>query len=57
MEWRGLHIVYCWKARRKGTAVIKTDFREIGWSGMDWIYVAHDRVMKLKVQLNVVKFF
>jgi hypothetical protein len=58
MEWRGLHVVYCRKARRKGTTIIKMDFREIGWSGMDWIYVAHDRdqrrafanmVMKLQV--------
>jgi hypothetical protein len=40
------------------------DFREIGWSRMDWIHLAQDRdqgralvntVMKLRVSLNVRK--
>jgi hypothetical protein len=45
---------------------IKTDLREIGWSGMDWIRLAQDRdqwwallntVMYLQVPLSVGKFF
>jgi hypothetical protein len=45
---------------------IKTDLREIGWVGMDWISLAQDRdqwrtlvntVMTLRVPLNAGKFF
>jgi hypothetical protein len=41
------------------------DLREIGWDGMDWIYLAQDRdqwralvntVMNLRVPQNVAKF-
>jgi hypothetical protein len=44
---------------------IKVDLREIGWDGMDWIYLAQDRdqwrafaktVMNLRVPLNAGKF-
>jgi hypothetical protein len=29
--------------RRRWEDNIKTDLREIGWGGMDWIYLAQDR--------------
>jgi hypothetical protein len=44
---------------------IKMDLREIGWDGMDWIDLAHDRdqwmalvnaVMNLRVPQNARKF-
>jgi hypothetical protein len=45
--------------------IIKTDLREIGWDGMDWIYLAQDRdqwralvntVMNLQFPYNDGKF-
>jgi hypothetical protein len=44
---------------------IKIDLREIGWDGVDWIYLAQDRdqwkapvdtVMNLRVPYNAGKF-
>jgi hypothetical protein len=44
---------------------IKMDLREIGWNGVDWIYMAQDRdpwralvntVLNLQVQQNAGKF-
>jgi hypothetical protein len=32
---------------------IKTDLREIGWDGMDWIHLVQDRD-KLKALVNTV---
>jgi hypothetical protein len=32
---------------------IKMDLREIGWGGMDWIHLAHDRD-QWKVLVNTV---
>jgi hypothetical protein len=46
------------KPRRRRVDNIEMDLREIGWDGMDWIYLAQDRdqwralvntVMKLRV--------
>jgi hypothetical protein len=31
------------RPKRKWMDNIKMDFREIGWGGMDWIYLAEDR--------------
>jgi hypothetical protein len=31
------------RPRRRWVDNIKMDFREIGWDGMDWIYLAQDR--------------
>jgi hypothetical protein len=31
------------RPRRRWVDNIKIDLREIGWDGMDWIYVAEDR--------------
>jgi hypothetical protein len=31
------------KRRRRWVDIIKTDLREIGWDGMDWIDLAQDR--------------
>jgi hypothetical protein len=31
------------KPRRRWMGYIKMDLREIGWSGMDWIFLAQDR--------------
>jgi hypothetical protein len=31
------------RSRRRWVDNIKTDFREIGWDGMDWIDLAEDR--------------
>jgi hypothetical protein len=31
------------RTRRRWVDNIKIDFREIGWDGMDWIDLAHDR--------------
>jgi hypothetical protein len=42
------------KARRKGWVDnIKMDFREVGWDGMDWIDLAHDRD-RWRVLVNIV---
>jgi hypothetical protein len=44
---------------------VKMDLREIGWDGIDWIGLAHDRdrwralvstVMNLRVPKNIGKF-
>jgi hypothetical protein len=29
--------------RRRWVDNIKTDYREVGWGGMDWIYLVQDR--------------
>jgi hypothetical protein len=49
----GTYIDYWWKKpekrrplgrpRRRWVDNIKMDLREIGWDGMDWIYLAQDR--------------
>jgi hypothetical protein len=53
------------RPRRRWVANIKMDLREIGWNGMDWIYLAQDRdqcktlvntVMNLRVPKNAGKF-
>jgi hypothetical protein len=53
------------RPRRRWVDNSKIDLREIGWDGMDWIDLAHDRdqwrvlvntVMNLRVPLNVGKF-
>jgi hypothetical protein len=31
------------RPRRRWVNNIKMDLREIGWGGMDWIYLAQDR--------------
>jgi hypothetical protein len=31
------------RPRRRWVGDIKMDFREIGWGGMDWIFLAQDR--------------
>jgi hypothetical protein len=31
------------RPRRRWEDIIEMDFRELGWGGMDWIDVAHDR--------------
>jgi hypothetical protein len=31
------------RSRRRWEDDIKIDLREIGWGGMDWIYLAQDR--------------
>jgi hypothetical protein len=31
------------RCRRRWKNNIKMDLREIGWVGMDWIHLAHDR--------------
>jgi hypothetical protein len=31
------------RPRRRWEDNIKTDLREIGWGGMGWIHLAHDR--------------
>jgi hypothetical protein len=41
------------KPRRKWVDNIKMDLREIGWDGMDWIDLAHDRV-KWRALVNTV---
>jgi hypothetical protein len=33
------------RQRRKWVDSIKMDLREIGWGSMDWIDLAHDRVL------------
>jgi hypothetical protein len=44
-----MHIGYWWESqkergpRRKWVDNIKMDLREIGWGGVDWIYLAQDR--------------
>jgi hypothetical protein len=35
---------------------IKMNLREIGWSGMDWIHLAHDRDNWLALVYTVIKF-
>jgi hypothetical protein len=54
------------RPRRRWVDNIKMNFREIRWSGMDWIDLARDRkqwrafvytVMNLRVPLNIRKFF
>jgi hypothetical protein len=32
------------RPRRRWEDNIRMDLREIGWGGMNWIYLAHDRV-------------
>jgi hypothetical protein len=32
------------RPRRKWEDKFKMDLREIGWEGMGWIYMAHDRI-------------
>jgi hypothetical protein len=53
------------RARCMWVNCIKMDLREIGWDGMDWIYLAQDRdqwralvntVMNLRVPKNAGKF-
>jgi hypothetical protein len=44
-----MHIGYWWKSRplgrprRRWVGNIKTDLREIGWYGMDWMDLAQNR--------------
>jgi hypothetical protein len=47
---RGMCIGYWWerqkplgRLRRRWVNNIKIDLREIGWDGVDWIALAHDR--------------
>jgi hypothetical protein len=65
-----MYIGYWWESRKEGDHwedqeiggwTIKTDLREIGWDGMDWIDLAQDRdqwralvntVLKLRVPYN-----
>jgi hypothetical protein len=53
------------RPRRRWVDNIKIDLRDIGWDGMDWIDVAHDRdqwraflntVMNLRVPYSTGKF-
>jgi hypothetical protein len=53
------------RTRRRWEDNIKMDFREIGWGGMDWIYLAQDKdrwralvntVLNLWVPQNVGEF-
>jgi hypothetical protein len=37
------------RPRRRWVDNIKMDLREIGWDGMDWINLAQDMVMNLRV--------
>jgi hypothetical protein len=37
------------RLRRRWVENIKVDLREIGWDCMDWIELAQDRVMNLRV--------
>jgi hypothetical protein len=51
-----MHIGYWWKKpegkrplgrrRRRLVDNIKMDLREIGWDGVDWIYLAQDRALE-----------
>jgi hypothetical protein len=52
------------RSRRRWVNNIKMDFRDIGWGGMDWIYLAQDRdrwralvntVMNLRVHSRVAE--
>jgi hypothetical protein len=53
MGRRGMHIGYWWgkpegkrplgRPRRRWMDNIKTELREVGWNGMDWIDLAQDR--------------
>jgi hypothetical protein len=50
----GMHVGYCWESRKEGDhwedqdvggcTIYRMDLRETGWDGMDWIYLAQDRV-------------
>jgi len=53
------------RPRRRWEGNIKMDFQEVGWGGMDWTDVAHNRerwpvlvnaVMNLRVPCNVGNF-
>jgi hypothetical protein len=44
------------RPRRRCDDNIKMDFREIGWSGMDWIYLAQNRG-QWRVLVNAVMNF
>jgi hypothetical protein len=60
----GIDIEYWWESwkerdplgrpRRRWVNNIKTDVREIGWNGMDWIYLAQDRD-QCRVLVNTVR--
>jgi hypothetical protein len=39
-----------------GSITLKMDIREIGWGGMDWIYLAQDRD-QLRALVNTVMNF
>jgi hypothetical protein len=48
------------RPRRRWADHVKTDLREIGWSGMNWIDLAQDRdqwraLMKMVINLRVHK--
>jgi hypothetical protein len=44
------------RPRRRWVDNIKMDLREIGWGGMDWIYLAQDRDL-LRTLMNTVMNF
>jgi hypothetical protein len=44
------------RPRRRWVDNIKTDLREIGWDGMDWIDLAHNRG-QCRALVNTVKNF
>jgi hypothetical protein len=52
MGRRGMHIGFWWETQNWEDN-IKTDLREIGWGGMDWIFLAQNR-KQWRVVLNTV---
>jgi hypothetical protein len=44
------------RSRCRGADNIKMDFREIGWGGMGWIYLARDRDQYRDIVNTVMNF-